>query len=66
MSDNIEEIISSRLQEIAACCTTAAAQVERGEYQYAIDTLDETIEFGGDTVEKMQNILIKLNGKEAA
>jgi hypothetical protein len=60
-----EEIIE-KLQEVAACCTMAAAQVERSEYQYAIDTLDETVEFGGDTVEKIQNILIKLNGEDAA
>lgn len=65
MSNETEEI-TQKLQEIAFCCTMAAAQVHRGEYQYAIDTLDETVEFGGDTVEKIQNILIKLNGEDAA
>ena len=59
MSDNIEEI-TKKLQEIADTCVSAIEHVEDGDYGYAITTLDETVEFGGNTLEKVQNILIKM------
>jgi hypothetical protein len=49
--------LADKLTEIADCCRLAAEQVTTGTLDWAVSTIDECVEFGGDTLEKVQREL---------
>ena len=61
MRPNAEiDALAEKLEEVATCCTLAIAHLQSGGIEDAVTTLDETIDFGGDTLEKVQNGLSAL------
>ena len=51
------ESLREKLEEIAAVCALAAAEIEAGGIEDAIATIDETLEFNGNTLETVQTSL---------